>query len=193
MIQFNSCLVENDSIQFSIQKKIVRIQFKKIIQSEKKRQNSIQKNIQFKIILGQFNSIKYSIKVLNFKRYFICMIRIYYISLPWLMNATVSKRVPIIGTCRGKKKLRGGSQNNFPHLHRFRRFCRFLPLLLFSTVFYPFSRFFFLSFSTFLVHFTVFFGKKSIQSIIQNMIFQWFILSLSKWDLKNWLTAISTQ
>jgi hypothetical protein len=95
------------------------------------------------------------------------------------MNATVSKRVPIIGTCRGKKKLRGGSQNNFPHFHRFRRFCRFLPLLLFSTVFIPFHGFFyhFQRFSSILLFF---FGKKSIQSIIQNMIFQWFILSLSK-------------
>jgi len=44
--------VENDSIQFSIQKKIVRIQFKRNIQSEEKSQDSIQKNIQFKIILG---------------------------------------------------------------------------------------------------------------------------------------------
>ena len=50
--------VENDSIQFSIQKKIVRIQFKKLFNKKK----TPGFNIQFKIILGQFNSIKYSIQ-----------------------------------------------------------------------------------------------------------------------------------
>ena len=54
--------VENGSIQFSIQKKIVRNQFKKNIQSEKNPGFNSKKNIQFKIILGQFNSITYSIQ-----------------------------------------------------------------------------------------------------------------------------------
>ena len=64
--------VKNDSIQFSIQKKIFRIQFKKLFNKKKMPGFNSKKlfnkkktpgfNIQFKIILGQFNSIKYSIQ-----------------------------------------------------------------------------------------------------------------------------------
>ena len=126
------------------------------------------KNIQFKIILGQFNSIKYSIQnyfwpiqfnkvYKNFKRYCICMIKI---------ALTYECHCPYYRDWQGKKKLRGGFQDNFrrflPFFIVFRRFC------CFPTVFYTFWAFFFTIFSVFIV----FFGKKSIQSIIQNMNFQ---------------------
>jgi len=66
MIQFNFWFKRKLSkmIQFNFQfkRKLLGFNSKKLFNQKKKRQDSIKKNIQFKIILGQFSSIKYSIQ-----------------------------------------------------------------------------------------------------------------------------------